>query len=170
MRIVIYAHLAAVAFCLCFSLADRGLFVSHAASVVVLRLVPFIFPLALLAWLACPIAALGRKPPRSFVGRSLPKWHCGVLNGLFCCQRSNDTVVSAAERRQSVAPGVSRGDGVYCDPQPRRGGRSPRLRISVAPPGLCVSTRDNPQADAWGYDLLPLRGWESQTVGSVTVA
>jgi hypothetical protein len=58
MRIVIYAHLAAVAFCLCFSLADRGLFVSHAASVVVLRLVPFIFPLALLAWLACPIAAL----------------------------------------------------------------------------------------------------------------
>ena len=81
----------------------------------------------------------------------------------------------AAERRQSVAHGVSRGNRRPAKPppisfEPRRGDRkrcaaaADPPTLSVAPPGLGtekkrkVPGRSKPTADAVGYTLSPLRG------------
>jgi len=84
MRTVIYTHVVAVALSVCFSLADRGLFFSYAASMIAMRLVPFVFPLVLLAWLVCPIAAIVIY--RKSTATKVHRWAVAAEVALWCAQ------------------------------------------------------------------------------------
>ncbi len=73
------------------------------------------------------------------------------------------TVPAAAERRQSIARGVSPWTPSKKSTEPRRGGTrafsGPARHASVALPGLGGSYLRLPGAYAPGYYLSPLRGW-----------
>ncbi len=57
MRWCVYLHLSAVAICAIFSLADRGLFVSHSTSQWFEDNLSALLLPALAAWIACPLTA-----------------------------------------------------------------------------------------------------------------
>lgn len=57
-RISVYIHLASIAVCVAFSLADRGLFISPNASRWALTYFDLLLAPALLAWIVCPVITL----------------------------------------------------------------------------------------------------------------
>ena len=76
-RLGIYWHLGAVIICEAFSLADRGLLVSHAISSAMYFILGFFLIPAMLSWIACPLVV--------FIGavRMRCRWKQCMM-ALFC--------------------------------------------------------------------------------------
>ncbi len=82
--------------------------------------------------------------------RSTP-WRLAIFS--VCVFEGNSAFSKAAERRQTVAHGASRGDEVRTKRKPLPGRQSwrsaPCAKFSVAPPGLACGAPGNPRLTPW---------------------
>ncbi len=74
-----------------------------------------------------------------------------------CVPDGQSAFRKAAERRQTIAHGASRGDDVRIKRKPRQGRQSwrsaPCSKLSVAPPGLACGAPGNPRLTPWATFL-----------------